>query len=336
MIKVGLIGFGFMGRMHFDNYVRLMKEGSPVELKAICDIQIEELKNGKAIGNIATDQELYDLSPFNLYTNIEDMIANEELDMIDITLPTGLHAQITCSMLEKGYHVLCEKPIARTAEQAWQMVETANQTGKKLMIGQCLRFWPAYEYAKACVEDGRYGKPFGGSFFRGSGLPAPWFLDGSKSGGCLMDMHIHDTDMVHWLFGAPDKVSTIARNVIPGSGYDIVSTHYVYDSGLVLNAQADWTLQGDFGFEMSYRINFEGGNLIFANNQVKVNPNEGPSFIAELSEDMGYYFEIRSFIEALANGTELTVCTAESAARTLDIIEAEQKSADNGGAFITL
>ncbi|WP_308637935.1 Gfo/Idh/MocA family protein [Paenibacillus silvisoli] len=336
MIKVGLIGFGFMGRMHFDNYVRLMKEGYPVELKAICDVQIEELKNGTAIGNIATNQETYDLSPFNLYSAIEDMIANEELDMIDITLPTGLHAQITCSMLEKGYHVLCEKPIARTAEQAWQMVETANQTGKKLMIGQCLRFWPAYEYAKACIEDGRFGKPLGGSFFRGSGLPAPWFRDGSLSGGCLMDMHIHDTDMVHWLFGMPDKVSTMARNVLPGSGYDIVSTHYVYDNGLVLNAQADWTLQGDFGFEMSYRINFEGGNLIFAGNQVKVNPNDAPGFIAELSDDMGYYFEIRSFIEALANGTELTVCTAESAARTLDIIEAEQKSADNGGAFITL
>ncbi|SFT29370.1 Gfo/Idh/MocA family protein [Paenibacillus sp. BC26] len=336
MIKVGLIGFGFMGRMHFDNYTRLMAEGAPVQLKAICDVRIEELKDGKAIGNIATNQELYNLDPFNLYTDIEEMIANEDLDMIDITLPTGLHADITISMLEKGYHVMCEKPIARTAEDAWRMVATAERTGKKLMIGQCLRFWPAYEYAKACIEDGRYGKPLGGSFFRGSGLPAEWFLDGSKSGGCLLDMHIHDTDMVHWLFGVPDKVSTMARNVIPGSAYDIVSTHYVYDSGLVLNAQADWTLRGDFGFEMNYRINFEGGNLIFADNKVKVNPNEEPSFVAELSDDMGYYFEIRSFIDSLANDKPITVCTPESAARTLDIIEAEQKSADAGGTFISL
>ncbi|REE66697.1 putative dehydrogenase [Paenibacillus taihuensis] len=336
MIKVGLIGFGFMGRMHFDQYTRLMKEGEPVQLVAICDLRIEELKNGAAIGNIATNQDTYDLSGFNLYTSIEDMLANEELDMVDITLPTTAHAELTCQLLERGLHVLCEKPMARSAADSWKMVETAKSAGKQLMIAQCLRFWPAYEYLKSCIGDGRYGKPLGGYFFRGSGLPQPWYLDGKLSGGVLMDMHIHDTDMVNWLFGVPQKVSTIGRNVIPGSAYDIVSTHYVYEDGLVLNAQADWTLRGDFGFAMTYRVNFEGGNLIFENGQVTVNPNEGASFVAELSEDMGYYFEIRAFLNALATNTPTTVCTPESAARTIDIIEAEQKSAESGGSFVSL
>lgn len=336
MIKVGLIGFGFMGRMHFDQYTRLMKEGEQVQLVAICDLRIEELKNGAAIGNIATNQDTYDLSSFNLYTSIEDMLANEELDMVDITLPTTAHADLACEILERGLHVLCEKPMSRSAADSWRMVETAKRSGKQLMIAQCLRFWPAYELLKSCIEDGRYGKPLGGYFFRGSGLPAPWYLDGSQSGGVLMDMHIHDTDMVNWLFGVPQKVSTIGRNVIPGSAYDIVSTHYVYEDGLVLNAQADWTLRGDFGFAMTYRVNFEGGNLIFENGQVTVNPNEGTGFVAELSEDMGYYFEIRAFLNAVATNTPTTVCTPESAARTIDIIEAEQKSAEAGGSFVTL
>lgn len=336
MLKVGLIGFGFMGRMHFDNYVRLAAEGAPVQLVAICDLLIEELKEGKASGNIATEQEVYDLSPYRLYNNIEAMLDSEQLDIVSITLPTYLHADLACSLLERGLHVLCEKPAAGSSEDGWRMADTARKTGKTLMIGQCLRFWPAYEYLKSTVEDGRYGTVTGGYFFRGSGAPKGWFLDGSKSGGCLLDMHIHDADMVHWLFGKPDKVSAIARNVIPGSGYDTVSTHYIYPDGKVLNAQADWTLEGDFGFSMTYRVNFEGGNLVFENGQLKVNPRHAPGFVAELSEDMGYYRQISYFIESVRSGKPVLKCTPESAVGTLEIIEAELLSANNGGRFAEL
>lgn len=336
MLKVGLIGFGFMGRMHFDNYVRLAAEGAPVQLVAICDLLIEELKEGKASGNMATEQEVYDLTPYRLYDNITAMLENEELDVVDITLPTYLHADLTCMLLERGLHVLCEKPVAGTSEDGWRMANAAETTGKTLMIGQCLRFWPAYEYLKAAVSDGRYGAVTGGYFFRGSAAPKGWFLDGSKSGGCLLDMHIHDADMIHWLFGKPEKVSTLARNVIPGSGYDVVSTHYVYPDGKVLNAQADWTLEGDYGFSMTFRVNFEGGNIVFENGQLKVNPNDAPGFVAELSEDMGYYRQIKYFIESVNEGKAVTTCLPSSAVGTLEIIEAELRSADQGGAFVQL
>ncbi|ANY70153.1 oxidoreductase [Paenibacillus sp. BIHB 4019] len=336
MLKVGLIGFGFMGRMHFDNYVRLTEEGAPVQLAAICDLMIEELKNGKASGNMATGQEVYDLSPYNLYDSIEKMLENEELDIVDITLPTYLHAELTCSLLEKGLHVLCEKPVAGNSADGWKMAQAAERTGKTLMIGQCLRFWPAYEYLKTVVDDNRFGAVTGGYFFRGSAAPKGWFLDGSKSGGAVLDMHIHDTDMIHWLFGKPEQVSTLARNVIPGSGYDTVSTNYVYPDGKVLNAQADWTLEGDFGFAMTYRVNFEGGNLLFENGQVKVNPNNEPGFVADLSPDMGYYRQIKYFLESVNAGTPVSVCMPESAVGTLEIIEAELRSADERGALIRL
>ena len=331
MLKIGLIGFGFMGRMHFDNYVRLMEEGAPIQLVAICDLKIDELKDGKASGNMATEREVYDLSGYRLYDNAETMLANEQFDIVDVALPTYLHADFTCSLLEKGINVLCEKPVAISSEDGWRMVNAAKESGKTLMIGQCLRFWPAYEYLKACVEDGRYGAVTSGYFFRGSGAPKGWFMDGSLSGGNILDMHIHDTDIINWLFGKPEKVSSIARNVIPGSGYDNVSTNYIFPDGKVLNAQSDWTLEGDFGFSMVYRVNFEKGNLVFENGKVKVNPNDGPGFYAELSEDSGYYREIQYFINAVKEGTPVTVCTPESAVSTLEIIEAEVRSADNGG-----
>ncbi|QNK59500.1 Gfo/Idh/MocA family protein [Paenibacillus sp. PAMC21692] len=336
MLKIGLIGFGFMGRMHFDNYVRLMQEGADIKLVAICDKLIEELKDGAAWGNIATEQSVYDLTPYKLYDSIEAMLSEEELDIVDITLPTPLHADLTCSMLERGIHVLCEKPVARTSEQGWRMAEAAKRTGNTLMIGQCLRFWPAYEYLKACVEDGRYGAVTSGSFFRGGGLPQPWFLNGELSGGCMVDMHIHDTDVINWLFGKPESVSSIARNVVPGSAYDVVSTNYVYPDGKVLNAQADWTLGGDFGFSMTFRVNFERGNLVFENNVLKVNPHDGEGFVAELSPDMGYYREIKYFVESVAAGEPVTVCSPESAVQSLEIVEAEIRSADSKGAYVNV
>ncbi len=336
MLKVGLIGFGFMGRMHFDNYVRLMKEGAPVQLVAICDQLIEELKEGKASGNIATEQEVYDLSPFRLYDDIDNMLEAEELDIVDITLPTYLHADLTCSLLDKGMHVLCEKPVAGHSTDGWRMVEAAKRSGKTLMIGQCLRFWPAYELLKEVMQDGRFGAATGGYFFRGSAAPKGWFLDGAKSGGCMLDMHIHDADMIHWLFGKPQKVSSIARNVIPGSAYDNVSTNYIYADGKAINAQADWTLEGDYGFSMTYRVNFEGGNLVFENGEVKVNPNDAPGYVAELSPDMGYYRQIKYFIDAVYAGAPVEVCTPESAVGTLELIEAEIRSADQGGETVAL
>ncbi|CAH1219314.1 Gfo/Idh/MocA family oxidoreductase [Paenibacillus sp. JJ-223] len=334
MLKVGLVGFGFMGRMHFDNYVRLASEGEPVELVAICDLRIEELKSGKASGNMATEQEVYDLSAYRLYDDIAAMLEQEELDIVDLTLPTPLHAEIARSILNKGIHVLCEKPVARHSADGWNMAETARKTGRTLMIGQCLRFWPAYAYLKSVVEDGRYGAVTGGYFFRGSGAPQDWFLDGEKSGGCILDMHIHDTDIVHWLFGKPDRVSTLARNVIPGSGYDAVSTHYAYSDGKVLNAQADWTLGGDYGFSMTYRVNFEQGNLVFENGELKVNPNNAPGFIPELSPESGYYHQLQYFIRSVAEGTSVATCTPESAVGSLEIVEAEIRSADERGAWI--
>lgn len=336
MLKIGLIGFGFMGHMHFENYVRLKAEGAPIELVAICDLKIEELKNGGAVGNIATEQDIVDISPYRLYENAIEMLDKEQLDVVDICLPTYLHAELTCAALERGMHVMCEKPVAGSSAEAWRMAKTAESTGKTLMIGQCLRFWPAYEYLKEAVEDNRFGAVTAGYFFRGSGLPNEWFLDGSKSGGCITDMHIHDADMIHWLFGKPERVSTIARKVIPGSGYDTVSTNYIYEDNKVLNAQADWTLRGDHGFSMTYRVNFEGGNLVFENNVLKVNPNDAPGFIAELSPDMGYYREIKYFIESIIAGKPVSICMPESAVGTLEIIEAEIRSADQFGALVSL
>lgn len=296
MLKVGLIGLGFMGHAHLDNYLRLESEGFPVKLIAICDIDEGKFQGKAVTGNIAVGTGEYDFSKYNLYTEIDKMLENEELDYIDITLPSYLHAEITIKALNKGLHVFCEKPMALSSEDCNKMIIASKENNKLLMIGQCLRFWPEYEFLKNCVETEKYGKVLSGYFFRGGTTPTwsynNWLLEKDKSGGCLFDQHIHDVDTINWLFGVPSSVSTIAKNVIVGNGYDIVSTNYIYEDGKVINAQDDWTLNGDYGFDMKFRVNFEKGNLVFEKGVLTVNPNDEKAFTPKLSKDTGYYLSL--------------------------------------------
>lgn len=335
MLKVGLIGIGFMGRGHLDNYIRLESEGFPVKLVAVCDVDPAKFENKFLPGNIDVGTKKYDFSKYRLYTKIDEMLEKEELDYVDICLPTYLHAEVTIKALNRGLNVLCEKPMALNSKECNEMIEAAKKNNKKLMIAHCLRFWPAYEYLKECVETKRFGEFLGGYFYRGGSPPRwsyeNWLLTKEKSGGCILDQHVHDVDTINWLFGKPKAVSTIARNVIPGSGYDILSTNYIYPDGKVINAQDDWTLQGDYGFEMLFRANFERGNIIFQNNILKVNPNDDKSFIPELPKEMGYYREIKYFVECLLNDKPLTVAPPESSKETIEIVEAEIRSADRNG-----
>jgi predicted dehydrogenase len=340
MLKVGLIGIGFMGRGHLDNYIRLEAEGFPVRLTAICDIDEKKFQNIFVPGNIDVGNATYDFSKYNLYTDIDEMLEKENLDYVDIALPTYLHAEAAIKALNKGINVLCEKPMALTVEESQAMIDAAEKNEKKLMIAQCLRFWPEYEVLKEYVETEKFGKVTGAYFFRGGANPKwsyqNWLQQKDLSGGVLLDQHIHDVDMINWLFGTPKAVSTIAKNVIPTSGYDIVSTRYIYEDGKVVTAEDDWTLEGDFGFEMRFRVNFEKGNIIFEKGSLKINPNDGESFAPELPKDNGYYREIKYFANALLNNTSIETADPYSTMETIRIAKAEMVSADNGGKPVDL
>ncbi|MDD9265625.1 Gfo/Idh/MocA family protein [Paenibacillus sp. GCM10023248] len=336
MLKIGLIGLGFMGRTHLENYIRLESEGVPIQVVALCDVDVEKLEGNASGGNIDTGADAIDYSRFNKYTSVAEMLEKEQLDCVDMTLPTYLHRDISIQCLNQGIHVLVEKPMALNAQECKEMIEAAAQNGKQLMVGQCLRFWPAYEYLKELVVNESYGKVLAGYFYRGGGTPTwgPWLLQKAKSGGALLDMHVHDIDMINWLFGKPESVSSLARNVVPGSGYDIVSTNYLYEDGKVINAQADWTLQGDYGFDMQFRVNFEKGNIVFNSDGLKVNVNDGPGFKPEISEEMGYYQELKYFVETLIAGQTVTTAEPSSTMDSIVIAEAEIESADNRGAWV--
>ena len=340
MLKVGLIGLGFMGRGHLENYARLEKEGAPVKLVAVCDIEPGRLEGRDIVtGNIGVGNSV-DLSGYKKYTSYDEMLKKEQLDYVDIALPTYLHAEAAVAAMKAGCHVLCEKPMARSVQECEQMIDTARSTGKKLMTAQCLRFWPAYEFLKDCVDSGKFGPVVSAYFFRGGGTPTwswdGWLLDAPRSGGCLLDQHIHDVDMINWLFGAPDAVSANAMNVVKGSGYDAVSARYMYADGKVVCAEDDWTINGGFGFDMVFRVNFKKGSVHFGHGKVMAYPVEGDGFEPELPADNGYYREICYFIDCVLNDRPIETCAPESTRNTIAIATAEQESADRGGVLVKL
>ncbi|EIA21065.1 Gfo/Idh/MocA family protein [Listeria fleischmannii] len=341
MLKVGLVGLGFMGHAHLQNYIRLMDEGFPIQLVAICDVDETKHNGAQVEGNLDIQEKQIDFSKFQFYSSMEEMVENEKLDYVDLCLPTYLHAPMAILAMSLGLHVFCEKPMAISSKACDEMIQASQKYGRQLMIGQTLRFFPSYQYVKEAIQSERYGKVVSASFFRGGATPKwsfeNWLLQKDKSGGCLLDQHIHDVDTINWLFGKPAAVSTTGKVIFDGSGYDIVSSNYHYEDGKVVNAQDDWTINGDFGFEMSYRINFESGTIILEKGILTDYPEEGAKFQPDINQEDGYYLEIKYFAEAILNQTSPNLAVPlESTRETIFIAEHEQASADLNGEKVSL
>ena len=336
-IRVGLVGLGFMGNGHLQNYIQLTEEGEDVSLVAICDVDPKKQKGALVEGNLPVGVLDVDFSQYHFYSEMTDMIVEEALDYVDICTPTYLHSQLSIQAMELGVNVFCEKPMALNSTDCQKMIDTAKRTNKYLMIGQCLRFFPPYQYVKSAIDDHRYGKVVNATFFRGGTTPRwswnNWMLHKEYSGGCLLDQHIHDVDAVNWLFGMPQEVSTVGKNIIPGSGYDVVSTHYLYDEQMVVQAADNWTINSDdYGFEMRFRIDFEHGSIGYENGKLVDYPYGQPAFSPDIDERTGYYFEIKHYIHSLQNNIDpAKALPLQSTKATIVLAETELASADQSG-----
>ena len=207
MVKIAVVGFGFMGRMHYGNWKKI----PGAKVVAVCDANLKQLTT-VTTGNLAGIDTTTDFTGVAIYDDYARMLAAGGFDVVDITLPTTLHPSTTIAALQAGFHVLCEKPMALSVKACDEMLAAARKAKRILLVAQCLRFWPEYVVLKKIVASGRYGKVVAADFLRSSNAPDPkgphgWFLDEKRSGGCLLDMHIHDADMVAYLFGAPKETS---------------------------------------------------------------------------------------------------------------------------------
>ncbi|HOK96911.1 MAG TPA: Gfo/Idh/MocA family oxidoreductase [Anaerohalosphaeraceae bacterium] len=331
-MRIGIIGFGFMGRMHLGCWSQLPQ----VEVAAICDANPDIAQTlDAALGNIPGLPGRIDPANLRFYPNIDRMLRAEQLDAVSITLPTYLHAELSCSLLKAGLHVLCEKPMALNTGQCVQMIETARQTGKKLMIAHCIRFWPEYAHTRGIIQSGQYGKVYTARFQRFSRPPAwssgNWLMDSSKSGGMPLDLHIHDADYIQAVFGMPRAVCSCS---VPRDGrIDHIETHYLYDSDMLVTAEASWLASDSFGFRMSYEVQAEHATIVYDSSQspsYRIFPDDGPPLTPSLSSKDGYFHEIQYFVRFIQGCIEKESMTLQEAMNSVGLIEAELESCKSG------
>ena len=333
MLKAGIIGFGSISKAHRKGYLNLEKLGK-VKLTCAYDIDPEafskDVENNLNISLNEADKHI------NYYTDLDKMLANEDIDFVDICVPTYLHSKITVDLLERGYHVLCEKPMALYYDDCVKMMDAAQKAQKELMIGQCLRFYAGFDYIKEALIDKRYGEVLGAFFSRLSPPPTwswnNWFADPALSGGAITDFHIHDIDIIRYLFGEPQAVSSRATSSF--SVYDTVHTALFYDD-FPVTAVADWTQVG-VPFSATCSIDFEKATLIYDSTAVTVYPkdNSGPVTLPPESVS-GYQSEISYFCDVIEGVMDNVKNPAISAATTLKLIEHIRQSADAKGKIVS-
>lgn len=330
MYKYAIIGFGGLGKLHLTNLLRLEQERGDIHLQALCGADPDTFKSNVKLNIGDIDIAAMDFSDCNFYQDYKDLIEKEKPDFILSTLPTYMHEEVAVYALERGIHVFSEKPMALSDEGCANMINASKRSGKKLMIGQCLRFSPVFNEVKKYIENGTYGKVYRAEFSRYSQTPTwtwnNWILDPKQSGGCILDMHIHDVDLINWLFGKPKALRSAATE--KKAELESVFTQYFYDDLLVTSA-ADWSLPQTFPFEERCIINFDKATVCASGGKLTVY-TDGESFTPELSEETDFVREMRAFLKLALDGEECSETSPESVHLSIKLALKEIESAKTG------
>ncbi len=240
MLKVGVVGIGGISMAHIPAW-EAMKD---VELTALCDIREERLSQFK------------ESNLLHLYTSFDEMLEKEKLDILDICLPTYLHVEHALKAMERGIHVICEKPVSLCWDDVEKVYSCAQENGVKFMVAQLLRFMPEYDVLKQIADSGRYGRLLSGSMSRLGGIPKwswdGWMGDEARSGLVPFDLHIHDLDFMVYTFGAPKKM---VPHRSKRSNQDYLHVVYEYED-FFISTEASW-YASPYPFTAAYRFQFE-------------------------------------------------------------------------------
>lgn len=255
MLKVGVVGVGGISGSHIPTW----EAREDAELVAICDIR----------------QECLDKYPQKRqYLDFDEMLEKEELDILDICLPTYLHIEFAVKAMKKGIHVLCEKPASLRAEDIKRAYETAKENNVNFMIAHVLRWWSEYVLLKELQESGKYGKILSGTMSRVSAIPQwswdNWMFDENRSGLVPYDLHIHDLDFLVYAFGAPKNVNC-HRCKRPEQDY--LSVVYDFD-GFFVTAESAW-YAGRYPFKAGYFFQFEKAVVVYRNGVCTIYEDNG-------------------------------------------------------------
>lgn len=311
MLKIGLVGVGGISGAHIPAW----EEMENAELIALCDIRTERLEK-------YPDKKHY--------TDYDEMLEKEEFDIIDICLPTYLHADFAIKAMEKGINVICEKPISLKEEDVERVYSTAKKNNVKFMVAQVLRFWPEYELLKEIYDTKKYGELLSGTMTRLGCYPKwswdGWMMDEKRSGLTPFDLHIHDLDFMVYAFGMPE-VAYQFRAKKPDQ--DFISLSYNFGK-FSINSEASWyatsypfTAEFRFQFEDALVANENGKMVIFLRDDKKIDLSqeaEGDTGSINLPKSDAYANEIKYFANCVENDLPVDKVKPEELSCVLKIL----------------
>lgn len=336
MVRVGIAGIGFMGVTHFKAYGQV--EGA--EVAAIFTRDQKKLAGdwSDVRGNFGGAGGVQDLSGIKKFDNLDAMLADPEIDLLDLCLPSHLHRDIAIRALEAGKHVLVEKPIALSVEDADAMIAAAERTGQLLMVAQVLRFWPEFSVIKDLLESGEYGALRGAHFKRVISKPdwsvgENWFADPSKTGGPVVDLHIHDTDFVQYLLGQPAAVWSTGTVSRQGEVEYLVTEYQYPGKNVCVTAQSGAVAMKGIEFEHGFDVYFERAMLKHNSSTTPAlelyTEDGGKTEIKPRIAD-GFAEQLRTATQGVAAGRVPAALAAVTARNSLATVLAEAESVRSG------
>ncbi|MCX5776198.1 MAG: Gfo/Idh/MocA family oxidoreductase [Candidatus Firestonebacteria bacterium] len=338
MSKIGIVGCGFIGGVHFSAYCKI----KGAQLIAVCDQDLTRAKNllqgASSVGNISVESVKpvsFNTSEVKIYTRYEEMLKDPEIDIIDVCLPTYLHKEAVVKAAKAGKHILCEKPIALSVKEADEMIKAAKKAKVKFMVAHVIRFWPEYAVLAELIKTKAMGKLLEANFQRHSPTPTwswnNWILDEKKSMSAAGDLHIHDTDYILYICGTPKSVSSLGvKGRVTKKGVDHIMTQFNYGNGPKVYSEGGWAYGDKYPFRMAFWALFEKGAVEFNSMNCQLTVYEdGKEPVKPIPPaGDGYLREIQYFLNCIENGKNPSIVTPDDARESLRITLAEINSVE--------
>lgn len=328
MFKVVIIGPGSIA----GTYAEALKDSETVKITAVLGHREESAK---------AFSQRYSV-PY--YLDAEEMYSTEKPDAVLICTPTFTHEELVKKAVQKGVHIMCEKPFVLDAETAQQLFSMAEGNNVRIMVMQVVRFWPEYVKIKQIVDSGTLGGIINVYANRLSAHPdwCSWHKDPQKSGGGLYDLHIHDIDYLYHLFGRVDTVYATGKQTDSGC-WNNVSTILNFACGVSAVAEGFMDITGAWPFSTNLRINGTEAALEYINKQIctangenykadslTVYPKDSEVYIARPDRYNPYRVETEYFANCVMNNKPNDTVPSSDVVNILRILSAIEKSLSTG------
>jgi predicted dehydrogenase len=330
MVQVAVLGAGFMGSTHAKAYAA-MPDVAVAVIYAPSSGRGDPL--AREIGSRWAD-------------DLQAVLADPGIEAVDICLPTPQHREVAEAALAAGKHVLLEKPIALSLEDAQALVQANEATDRVFMIAHVLRFWSEYVEIARRVGSGELGKPRTGFASRRQPFPA-WsalFSRSDLTGGAVIDMMIHDYDALNWVFGTPLAVTARGMRNPRSGGFDQVQVLIEYGDGASALVDGGMMMPESYPFSSRLEVLCEEGAMEYAFraggrsvemgggvNELMLYPNEGDPLRLSPAQVDPYAAECAYFIDAIRRGDIADRAIPADALQALAVALAARGSLERGG-----